>query len=251
MNEIIKNKQRSKAYPGTPLEECIRHALKIKKMLGPGKHDRLSLAQAIGFKTVSGPVGSKIAALVHFGILDKIANTYSLSPESSRLTDPINDEERKMAVRDAFFSPTLFREIIEKFQSDGQVPVQLAVHLYRFHGIAQNAAEKVASIFRDSAEYAGIISQDGKILDQEHACDDGNQMAAASDIANPPVARISQQPIAPNTAGYIPGKDRLYVFPLSKGNAELRLPSQLSKRDVTIIKKHIEILELDIEESPE
>jgi hypothetical protein len=157
-------RERSRAYPGAALEECVQLVIKIKRNLGSGKHDRASLAHGMGYSKLTGSVNPKIAALVYFGFLDKKGALYWLSESSKKVTDPLTDDEKLNEIRDAFHRPTLFADLLSKFEPDGGIPARLEVHLHRDHGIADNATGKAAEIFRKSAVFAGIMDVDGRFL---------------------------------------------------------------------------------------
>ncbi len=248
--KTTKKRQRSKAYPGTTLEECVQLAIKIKRNLGGSKHSRETLARGMGFSGVSGAVAPRIAALVYFGLLEKSGSEYWLSDESKRVTDPLDADEKQTALRAAVRIPSLYRDLLDKFEPDGRLPEQLSIHLHRFHGIAANAAEKAADIFRQSVVYAGIVNEEGRFVEALGSMQ--RKIELATD-------KKSSQPVGGLAAGSMEGVcdkaekvqsfprfARSYAFPLSEGRAELHLPEKLSEKDIEILKKQIEILELGL-----
>ena len=248
-NGQMKARERSKAYPGTDLEDCVQMILKIKRNLGTGRHDRNSLAKAMGYNGVSGAVTPKIAALAYFGFLEKKGSEYWLSKDSQRITDPLTEDEKHEELEAALKRPELYRDLITKFESDGRIPEQLATHLHRFHGIADNAADRAATLFRQSAIYAGILNEEGRFFPTRKVDLQQQQVAPPS----PSLMPISTTGTTPQPESKTPTEEhrvksaRCYVFPLSGGRAELSLPEKLNRRDIDILTKQIEILELEIE----
>lgn len=235
-------RERSRAYPGANLENCVAYLLEIKRNLGKGAHDRDSLATALGFDTVTGAVNQKVAALVHFGLLQRNSGGYELSPSSARITDPVNDQERKKELRQAFSRPTLYRDLLSKFGPEGQIPAQLATHLHRFHGITDAASTAAADIFLESGLFAGVLDDDGKILTNgtPGANGSGESNIQASPVLEP---LISPPPPEAKRNG-TPGMQR-FEFAISEGQtATITVPSALNEKDIRIIKKQIELLEL-------
>jgi hypothetical protein len=255
--EIEKPKrERSKAYPGAPLKECVEYAIQIKKGLGRGSHDRHSLAKAMGFTGVSGAVSPKIAALVHFGLLDRTGDGYELSELSKSITDPLNDSEQKGAITDAFSRPFLYQEIVAKFSTDGSIPNQLATHLYRFHGITDSASAFAAEIFIESGRYAGVLNEQNVIISSEAAVvnigeapDPKTEVIVAAEPALGAIesAKTSHsRPIEQVEMAY-PDRQR-FEFAITRGRAvTIIAPSDLNVKDIKVIRKQIELLELQAE----
>lgn len=245
-------RERSKAYPGAPLEDCVRYAAQIKKELGKGTHDRDSLAKAMGFETVSGAVSPKIAALVHFGILNRTQGGYELSEDSKRITDHIDEAERSAAIREAFSKPTLYQEILDKFGVGGVIPGQLATHLHRFHGITAAASASAAEIFLQSGRFAGVIDQENRITTtgsyQPTAGRSGEVRSiqppeSVSPSAPPSSVSSQQSPIPSGTI--VPATAQRFEFAITQGRSVVLLvPSDLNPKDIMIIRKQIELLEL-------
>jgi hypothetical protein len=237
--------ERSKQYPRTSLEDCVGYTKLVKTNLGKGAHDRESLARAIGFEKLSGAVTPKIASMVYFGFLDKVDGGYQLSEHTQKLTAALNEDETKEELREAFSRPTLYREILEKFKSEGQIPAQLATHLHRFHGITDAASENAADIFIESGRYAGVLDQSNQILSDgdlsragtrdESKTEDsakGNQRDGAL------ATQLEQQ------VKSIPGTQR-FEFAITGGrNVVLIVPAEPNETDIKIIRKQIELLEL-------
>lgn len=197
--EKVSKRERSKAYPGAPLEECVQQTIKIKRTLGCGKHDRDSLAVALGFKGLSGAVAPKIAAMAYFGFLDKKGADYWLSESSRRITDPLDEEEKKNEIRSALNKPTLYSELLEKFQEAGEIPEKLEVHLHRFHGIADNAAKRAADIFRESAIYAGVINEEGRFLEKADTEETPSEKAQPQSPPSSPETPPFQGKVSPSS----------------------------------------------------
>lgn len=246
-----KKRERSKAYPGANLETCAGYVAAIKKSLGKGVHDRDSLAKAMGFDKATGAVNPKIAALVHFGWLDRAEGGYQLSVNAQKITDFINEAEKKQELRLAFCRPTLYQEILAKFESEKQIPTQLATHLHRFHGITDSASSSAAEIFVESGRFAGWLDAENKILSedgssnpppatQEEVADDKISSGAAVQAKQQPDKAAAPLATLPHNAS-----SQRFEFSISGGRtAVILVPAELNSKDIKIIRKQIELLEL-------
>lgn len=245
-------RERSKAYPGCALEDCVRFVGMIKKALGRGTHDRESLAKAMGFSTVSGAVSPKIAALVHFGLMERTGAGYELSELSRSITDFLDDGERRRAIREAFALPTLYQEIIAKFEPDGKIPSQLATHLHRFHGITDAASAQAAEIFISSGRYAGALDEFNNITRSElHEAKAMSEPLAAiqpaeiSQVIPPSIPPVQQPPTPISVPAQTPSGHQRFEFSITQARTVvLVVPSDLNAKDIKIIRKQIELLEL-------
>ena len=161
-------KERSRAYPVMPLEEALTRIESINRNLGiNGQFNRESLAVGMGYTSLNGASARRVAALVHYGLLVREKDQYSLSPLAKQYLLPVNDGDKEAATREAALSPTLFAEIYDSFK--GQViPKQFINRLIQEFGIQQKAAPDVERIFKSTVETAGILQSNG-ILSSETA----------------------------------------------------------------------------------
>lgn len=154
-------KERSRAYPAIPLGEALARIESINKNLGiNGQFNRESIAIGMGYTSLNGASARRVAALVHYGLLNRDKDQYYLSQLAKQYLLPVNDGDKDEAIREAALSPTLFAEIYESFK--GQViPKQFVNRLIQEFGIQQKAAPDVEKIFKSTVEMAGIMQSNG------------------------------------------------------------------------------------------
>lgn len=146
---------RSSAYPSITLSEAIQFSEKLTSAYPRSSFDRESAVKAMGYESVSGASSPKVAALVYYGLLEKKANTYKNSDLSQRILNFLTEKERQEAILEAVGRPKLFNALITEYAGRA-IPSTLSSVLIRQHGISAKAADKVAQIFKDSADFAGI-----------------------------------------------------------------------------------------------
>lgn len=149
-------KKRSSPYPSMTLEKGIRIMEIIRKKLGNGPYDRLSIAQSLGFKTVSGPTAQKIASLVYFGLLNRTVNAYRQSELSEKIFLQTSESEKEIAIKEAAQTPKLYSDLITKF-TNNSLPELLTNILAREFRISEKIGKKVEADFRQTLEFAGLI----------------------------------------------------------------------------------------------
>lgn len=131
--------------------------------------------------------------------------------------------------------------------------------LYRDHSITSNASRDAAKIFIDSAVFAKIIdSQNTFILNnptQETEVEDEPTSVYIVDekkYKEKPKQYLDMVPYDGeeefvNISG---GRNQTFSFALTGGQfAQLVVPTELKPKDIQIIRKQIELLELQVEEA--
>lgn len=239
-------RRRSRSYPGYTLEECIRWATIVRSDLGSGPHDRHSIAKALGSTGLTGASTRKIGAMVHFGLMKRDSEGYSLSGLSERILRPVDASERSDSVAEAFIHPDLYAELLKRFEPDGHIPSRIANILIRDHGIEDTVAEDAARVFLASGRFAGILDENARItsratFDVPAAVPEEADFAPDTDVmTSSPV--ILSGTVSPSTAGI-----QSFKFALTRNRtASLTVPFELSANDVLLIQKQIELLSLQV-----
>jgi hypothetical protein len=153
----IKNKKvRSASYPATNLEKAIQNVQTIKSNLGKGPFSRDSAAKALGYSGISGKSATVVAALVHYGLLNRKVDTYTVSELSDEILTYRDDAERQAAIVKAAKHPKLYNALVKAY--DGRsLPGMLDHILVREHGIGEKVAPNVTKDFRSSMSFAGLL----------------------------------------------------------------------------------------------
>ena len=248
---------RSRAYPVSSLEDAVKDLRTLDQELGRGRHDRNTLAQAIGYKAGSGLAARRIAALVQYGLVDRYKDEYAFSALADPMLHPVGGEQGE-ALRRAFFNVSLFAEVVNQYQEGGRLPRQLATLLYRQHRITSAAKDEVAEILRASACFAGIVDEEGRFLDQAAARPSGYETHSNGSDDRP------SDPPPPSDPSRLPATDpspplgitvstasQLQRVPLTHGWAEISLPATLTARDLKKLRKLIEFVAVDVDEEAE
>lgn len=240
-------RERSRAYPAYPLQECVEWVNAVRSQLGSKGLSREAIAKALGSKSLNGASQRKIAAMMYFGLLARGDDGISLTSLSEGITKPISDEERSSAIIDAFYEPILYRDLLERFEPDGQVPQLLANILSRDFGIVDSVAESAGKVFMDSARYAGIVDSEGRIVQhlpekgEKEEKPTGSQGGLGLDWLFP--FKGSDKPTAADQAPM--AAEQAFQLALTGGRrAFLKVPSDLTADDVKLIRAQIDVLEL-------
>ncbi len=197
-------RRRSRGYPGADLEEAIQIAKTIQSSLGVGSHSREDMSKALGSKGVTGGTARKIAATSSFGLLRKTENGYAVSPLAKKLFRPLPGEEEAL-LQECFFSVPLYRELVEKYEPEGQIPNALPTLLERNFGIMSPNGTYAAKVFRDSAAYAGVLDpngyfnrkgEDAQELGQDSSSDSPDEEQVVRTLSGPATQSAREAPKA-------------------------------------------------------
>lgn len=169
MPEVItkKSKERSVAYPGIALKEAIELAVTVFEKLGRGPYSRHEVAKALGHPNMTGPAARKVAALAHFGLLERVGSSYNQTELAQDILRPSSDDEKAAAVIRAARKPRLFDKLLQRYR--GQALPTMLPNILRKDGIKGDAAaQHVARIFDETMRYASILVN-GIIVDSSTA----------------------------------------------------------------------------------
>lgn len=148
--------ERSAAYPSLDLEEAVRRAQSLYDGLGSGPYTREIAAKAIGYAGLNGVSARAIAALTHYGLLDRDGNVYHPSELLIRILHPRDEVDKSNAVKEAIIKPKLFNALIQRYGS-AALPSLLENILVLDYHINNNVAKDVVKTFKKSIEFVGIL----------------------------------------------------------------------------------------------
>lgn len=144
-------KMRSPNYPAIGLPDALAEAQKIwdKEKKTPVGIE--VLGHAMGYKSLSGPVRTKVAALRKYGLLDQNGGVYSLSDlaRTALLGQP---EEQAQARAIAAKKPELFKELIETHPDASDAALKSELMLRRSFG--ESGAKQFIKAFRETLSIA-------------------------------------------------------------------------------------------------
>lgn len=171
--KTARNIERSAAYPAIDLKVALEEVARLSSSLGNGPYSREAASVALGHKGLSGTSSRKIAALVHFGLLERVGNTYKLSDLARRIIFYHSEEDKLNAMIEAVCKPKLYSALIDKFGGTS-IPTLLNNILITQFDINKNVAEEVAKDFKESLEFTGLI-RNGVVIHEGYIEADENK----------------------------------------------------------------------------
>lgn len=144
---------RSPAYPNAALPDVIDFARKIydEERRNPVARDVAVIH--MGFSGATGSSDRAISALFHFGLAEKVAKgELRVTDLAVDLLHPDSPTERRRAMREAAFSPDLFKELRERYAGDPPSLAALGSYLSR-QGFAQAAIGPASRAYLETCYY--------------------------------------------------------------------------------------------------
>ena len=240
--------ERGIKYPADNLESAIELLGRVKDSLGYGGASRETLAEALGYRGISGTSARKIGSLTHYDLLERIGNgAYRISELGRRILMPTTSAERREAITEAAKRPALYGALFQMYQ-DHALPTLLPNLLVREHGVTSSAAEQAANTFRETVEYAGLLragilrSNPGAEVDPE------NTATVGENVATSEAAAKGQLPDFPGRAG---SSDYTVALDGAGRVAVLSIPLPVTLRDMRRLRAWAEYMTLLLQEEAE
>ncbi len=224
-------KDRSPNYPAIGLSEAIELArtlwTKEKRTVIPPE----VAAKSLGYKTLSGPVRTKLSALKKYGLLDDDKQGLQVSDLAMLILHPEHPQERQAATQEAAVKPDLFRELLENYQHGSDDA--LRAHLLRRH-FSEAGARHLITAFRDTLAVAKLS---------------GSGYASSKDTKEPETMPTSglevraTETIPVTDSSRAAARPRSYSWPLSKDvSVELRIIGDpLTKAEADRLRQYVDL----------
>lgn len=220
--------------------------------VGTATIERSDAAQAMGYKPGSGAANSRVGSLTHFGLLTRNGANYHVSELARRIIEPQSEGEQREAIAEAAIEPSLYAELVTELDGN-PLPPMLPNMLSRSYGVLNKIAQQVADRFKETLDFAGLLSG-GKVratlqrgTSDANTASPGSERLSERDDSGEPRPRPSGA--APLTE--TPSSDT-YQIPLTKGRrASLLLPRPLFDYDIERITSWIALMSDVLKEDPD
>ena len=165
MSNEAANKIRSPSYPTMALADAIEAVKKIEGQYRSADVDRTVAAKILGYSGLTGASASAMAALAHFGLVERAGKGHlRVTARARAILHPQSPSEKFENLRAAMLEPDLFRELQERFPS--MIPPEdgVVTHLNR-QGFNPSAVRPAAKAYLSTLAYleeAGVSESHGE-----------------------------------------------------------------------------------------
>jgi hypothetical protein len=185
--------QRSPNYPAISLPESIKDARRVFAAEKRTVLSQESAAHALGYKSLSGPSRTKIAALRRYGLVSDVGDGLQISQLAMRiLHQPDSSTDYLAAIQEAALRPAVFQEFYETHKDASEQSIQSELILKR--GFSPDGAKIFARSFRETIAFASL----DRLEYSPNGGQDKNESEAKVGQSKPPAIK---PPVNPNATG--------------------------------------------------
>ena len=142
-----------------PLNEALRVA-RIVLDQGGGTLDGESLALGLDIKTTGSTFGTKTSAAKRFGLMERDNSEYRITGLAQRILRPTQKSEEKEALKEAFLSFPIFRELHQRYAGSKLPNKPILENIFqRQYGVSDVSKTLIYNVFVESGKFAGMISE--------------------------------------------------------------------------------------------
>lgn len=176
-------KQRSAAHPAYSIEYCLDFVETIYKNIGSSYYaTRDELAKVFGQSP--GSLQQKVSSCVQYGFLELVSKKgYKVTTVFTQYFRPTNENQKIQALIDSFKNPTIYMQLIERFEGD-ILPslIPLSNILFQHYNISESACERAAEVFHKNANFLNLVSPAGILTFSTEDQDPDDEDALVEDI---------------------------------------------------------------------
>lgn len=154
-----KNQKRSRLYPRYGLEQAVNLAKSVDA-LGGARVAKAALASHIGSPANSSSFLGRVSSAKQFGLIEAEGGYFACTPRANRILHEVSPEDKRAALCTAFAEPNLYAALCGRFNGKNVPPRESVGNILlndSVFGVEKNASKAAASIFLDSAAYAGVL----------------------------------------------------------------------------------------------
>ncbi|HYE28343.1 MAG TPA: hypothetical protein VEA61_08940 [Allosphingosinicella sp.] len=234
--------KRSPRYPRHNLSKALEMTGKLFSGAHQSRVDVDTAARVIGYaSSTGGAAASAIGALRQFGLVDGLRGDLAVSDLAMRILQPMNDQERIGALREAAQKPEIFSRILTQF--GGTLPASdepVRAFLIRQEGFSPAGANELIQALRETL--AALPHEASKEAEAEAPAGSGEISDVVGSVARP---LVGVGPAPQSSASLPSGSEQgeLIVLPLGAGcKAELRFLGEVTPSAYARLIRHLELL---------
>lgn len=249
---------RSPSYPQRSLAEAVRliEGIYASEKAHPASNE--ALVQAMGYKTLNGNSRSALATLKRYSFLEKTTDgLHKLSSISIKVLFPVDANDRKIALKSAFLSPSILQDMVSRYGDD--LPSDTTMRNYLMSvGYVDSAAEEIVQVYKESLEY--LKTEDvnfQKTDDLFSAAENAEKANTVESSTIPEDSGDGREVIAefralPSTASQTILED-MVVKVSRNASVHIRFMGEYSRRSIDILIRYLEVMKdtLDLDKNVE
>ena len=151
MDVAMNKRTRSPNYPSISLPDALQRLKGLWDSIQGHAAPREVVASGIGYAKLHGASATAISALQKYGLLERSGDGLKISERGKKYLQPLSEDERSGAIREAAMEPVLFSELNKQFPGGTRNDELLRNYLSR-QGYSQSALPHVLHAYRDTLD---------------------------------------------------------------------------------------------------
>lgn len=186
---------RSPRYPGYSLPKAVDFAERAYRGVHRSAVDSMTFLKEMGFAGRSGASATALGTVRQYGLIQGYADDTRVSDLALSIFEPLSNSERIKALREAASSPTVFKQVYERFS--GKLPNSneaIRAFLVRELSFSSKAADECVSSLRDTEAYIeSFTASESPTAEIPGIPDSGeSSLPSITELAvSPPVSNVS------------------------------------------------------------
>ena len=233
-------RSRSPRFPGHSLDQAIGFIRKIYDGVHRSAVDSLSAMQLMGFAGKSGASATALGSIRQFGLIEGTGDKTRVSDLALSILEPIDEDERALAILRAARFPNVFEQILDRF--DGRLPTvnePIRAFLIRELGFSKSGADDCLESIRATLQYAeGFAFKAGMPSEEEIHLELG-----PTDAPDPSGANLDFRTSVRGSNSSPEESDEHMLIPLTRDcKASLRFHGTVNEKAIANLVRHIELM---------
>lgn len=244
-------------YPRASFRSALELAQAVQAL--GGKTTPEVCADKLNRSAGSGGFNSIVAAAVKFGLIKQTKGFLEVMPIVKSIKLAYDEDEKTRYYAEAFLTPPVFKNLVERFAGE-VLPIDvLAKMLAKEFDVDMNASSAIAKQFIEGAKFAGILGANNEVSKLEGADNEAREVEV-EEVPQLQLPYYEEQRKAraleaiqdvPKSNYELINTDserrKSQISLTGKRMAELSVPTDITAKDIDIIKLHLDALRLSID----
>lgn len=186
---------RSPRYPSIDLRDAVERVKKIYDEDDRHPLEKEVVAAHLGYNGINGSSNKVIAALIRYGLLQKVGEKLKVSDDAFNvIIQEKGEPERIRILQEAAYQPTLFAQLRDDFENSIPSNSTLKTHLLK-HGFNKNVVDRVIKLYRDTVEFVKEEQaySDNSIEDDKIEAPPSNKVSMTTQPATTQIRQTEQR----------------------------------------------------------
>lgn len=244
-----RKRDRSPSFPYVSLREAVQRTEEFHKIYGRHAARVAQLSQPWNYSPSSSSLLRVVAALKMYGLIDEQGagadRKVNISELGARIAADKRPGVRDAAIRQAFSQCEILVELNSKWGARRPPDDACLSELHLDMRFTEEAAKKLISVYDDSVTYANMSAPDSVQQNAEQVAEPYKASAVGKGDSGEP-SDVGEKPTAKTRGGATMSEA---VYPLSEGSATLIWPKEISAKSAKKLKKWLQLMLDDVEES--